>query len=102
MQDVVSLLLDNENPDAGTIILQITTYYIGAVKLSLAVYLRNFVRKILNTPPNGQMPVGYLQNLLNIFYMTLVDANIEFAIKRHLFLIFESLLLIYQVQESNQ
>jgi hypothetical protein len=101
MQDVVNLLLDNENPDASTILVNLTKEYIGAIKLSLAVYLRNFVRKILNTPPNGQMPTGYLQQLLNIFYMTLVDANIEFAIKKHLFLIFESLLLIYQVQESN-
>lgn len=39
--------------------------------------------------------------MLNLFYQTLVSASIEFSIKRHLYLIFDSLLQIYQSTEPN-
>ncbi len=38
---------------------------------------------------------------MELIYGTLTSATIEFNIKRHLFLVFESLLMIYQAQERD-
>ena len=39
--------------------------------------------------------------MIDLFFQCLVSAQIEFNIKQHLVLIFESLLLVYQTKEQN-
>lgn len=43
-----------------------------------------------------------VQHLISIFYQALVAPTVEFTIKKHLHLIFESLLQIYQTTEADQ
>jgi hypothetical protein len=42
-----------------------------------------------------------LQDLLTGFFQILLSKDLEFAVKKHIFLVFDSLLLIYQGQEDN-
>jgi hypothetical protein len=38
------------------------------VKLSIAVYLRNFMREVIGMLGVDEISPGYLQNLMDIFY----------------------------------
>jgi hypothetical protein len=70
------------------------------VKVTLAIYLRNFVRKIVSSDLT-ELNAAYHQKLMALLYQTLVSAHVEFTVKRHLYLIFESLLQIYQSSEPH-
>ena len=74
--------------------------FIAPVKLTIAVYLRNFLRKIVNENSAG-MTSAYLQTLMSIFFQALTTPTLEFHIKKHLYNIFESLLLMYQTTETS-
>jgi hypothetical protein len=63
--------------------------------MTVAIYLRNYVRKIFNQGMQG-LSAEYLQKMMSIFYQTLVAPGVEFAVKKHVFLVFESVLLVYQ------
>lgn len=45
-------------------------------------------------------PAG-IQGLIDLFFQSLVSPQIDFSLKQHLILIFESLLLVYQTNEQN-
>ena len=67
--------------------------------MSVAVYLRNFIRQ--HVPLLGELLTPeYLQVLLEIIYRALVAEEIAIPHKRHLFLIFEHLIQLYQAQEG--
>lgn len=89
----MELIYDNQNPDIGKPISILSISCVATTKMSIAVYLRNYIRslasKIALTP-------DYTQILLDIFYRALVSGEILLSIKRHLFLVFEHLITLYQ------
>jgi hypothetical protein len=70
IQNVVSLLYDTESPEIGKngLVLSDLSMILANVKLSIAVYLRNFMREVIGMLGGDEISPGYLQNLMDIFY----------------------------------
>lgn len=67
-------------------------------KQSIVIYLRNFVRQYIMA---ADVTPAYVQGLMQIFYNTLVSPVVAWETKRHLFLIFENLIVVYQTIEGS-
>ena len=72
------------------------------LKMTVAIYARNFVRKIIDKATQKNISPGYLKTFISMFYDALVSDAIRFNIKKHLYLIFESLIQVYQVTEITE
>jgi len=66
--------------------------------MSVAVYLRNFIRQKVSEHADHITPEN-LQVLIDIIYRGLVAEEVGLPLKRHLFLTFEHLISLYQSQE---
>ncbi len=69
------------------------------LKMTVAIYTRNFVRKLIDRAAQKNISPEYLKSLISRFYEALISDAIRFNIKKHLHLIFESLIQVYQVTE---
>jgi len=70
--------------------------------MTVAIYARNFVRKIIDKGVQKSITPAYIKVLISKFYEALVSGAIKFSIKKHLNLIFESLIQVYLVQENSE
>jgi hypothetical protein len=71
------------------------------VKQTIAVYLRNYVRKIIDTQ-YASLTSADVQEIINSVYQTLISETLDLNSKRHCLLVFESLMNIYMNKEQNQ
>lgn len=68
--------------------------YLDGRKVSIAVYLRNYIKKLTSqSEQNDQLE--FLKQMTKYLYEALVSPNIEYVVKKHLALIFEYILMIY-------
>jgi hypothetical protein len=86
---VVALLYETEDQE------------ITKVKLSIGVYLRNFIRDFLGKLGKDEIIPSSLQKLMEIFFTVIVSPLVEVPVKRHIYLVFEQLLNIYLSVEEN-
>jgi len=71
------------------------------MKQTIAIYLRNYVRKLIDKNANIKARGNtWYKELIYIFYKALIAETLEFSVKKHINLIFESLLQIYQTFET--
>jgi len=66
------------------------------VQMSIAVYLRNYIRAVIGRMGGDELTPAFLTGLMEIFYRSIVSAVIPIPIKRHLYLVFENLIVVYQ------
>ena len=71
------------------------------MKQTIAVYLRNYVRKIIDTQ-YASLTSADVQEIINSVYQTLISETLDLNSKRHCLLVFESLMNIYMNKEQNQ
>ena len=71
------------------------------MKQTIAVYLRNYIRKIIDTQ-YASLTSADVQEIINSVYQTLISETLELNSKRHCLLVFESLMNIYMNKEQNQ
>lgn len=62
--------------------------------MQVAIYLRNFVRKVVNQSDNI-LNEGILKQFIDTFFTCCVSEVIDLPAKQHIILILESLLMIY-------
>lgn len=89
----MAILYDQQSPD------------IAQIKMSIGVYLRNYIRgyipQLAGESNHGLSPES-LQALMETFFSAIMSPLIEMPIKRHLFLVFESLITLYQTQQIDK
>lgn len=90
LKNVVALLYETEDQE------------VAKVKLSVGVYIRNFIREFLSKLGADELIPSSLQNLMDIFYTVIVSPLVEVPVKRHIYLVFEQLLQIYLSVEDEQ
>ena len=71
------------------------------MKQTIAVYLRNYIRKIIDTQ-YASLTSADVQEIINSVYQTLISETLDLNSKRHCLLVFESLMNIYMNKEQNQ
>ena len=71
------------------------------MKQTIAVYLRNYVRKVIDNS-YASLTSGDVQQMINLVYQTLISETLDINSKRHCHLVFESLMNIYMNKETNQ
>ena len=85
----MAILYDQQSPE------------IAQIKMSIGVYLRNYIRgyipQLASETSQGLTPES-LQVLMETFFTAIMSPIIEMPVKRHLFLVFESLITLYQTQ----
>lgn len=71
---------------------------LATLKQSVAVYVRNFIKglipRLAGATAEGLTPAT-LQRLMEIFFGALLSPHIHSSVKRHLHLVFESLIAHY-------
>lgn len=67
----------------------------------MAVYLRNYLRSLLNKSFEN-LTSAQIQHWIGLLFNALVSSNIEHPVKKHLCLSFETLLQVYQALEKSQ
>lgn len=56
MQTIVNMLIDNSQPDISKFLTKFILTLLDAIKLSLAIYVRNYVRKIVSSSSSANNP----------------------------------------------
>ena len=69
--------------------------------MSVAVYLRNFIRQLIGRMGGDELTPAFIQRMMDVFYTALISRVVELPVKRHLYLVFESLITVYLSQEQN-
>lgn len=70
------------------------------MKQTIAVYLRGFVRKIIDAH-FSTLQAADIQQIINLIYQTLISESLDANPKKHCQLIFETLLNAYMNKETN-
>lgn len=93
MQNLMAILYEQKLPELVNI------------KMSVAIYLRNYIRgyiPILASQSNQGLTPDQVQSLVEVFFNAIMSPVMEMGVKRHLFLVFEYLVNIYQSQQADK
>lgn len=67
--------------------------------MTVGVYLRNYLRTLLNKGYSSFEP-ELIQHWLGLMFQAMVSNTVEFQVKKHICLAFETLLQVYSTVES--
>jgi hypothetical protein len=80
-------LLDASSSDIGNsyLIHKSESTLIAQVKMSIAIYFRTWLRKIVS----NLTPLPQIQKIIELIYRACISPNLEYSVKVHLGLVFE-------------
>jgi hypothetical protein len=91
----MGLIYDQESAEIGKYPFQSHPFPIADVKLSIAVYLRNFMRGVIARFSGDEISTAVIQRYIGIFYDALISPLITPPLKKHFVLIFESVVTVF-------
>jgi hypothetical protein len=75
--------------------------YLAEVKLSIAVYLRNYMRGVIARFSGDEITPMVIKTYIGTFYEALISPQISPPLKKHFVLIFESVVSVFLSLEDN-
>lgn len=101
LENVMALIYDQESADIGKGDPSMANALLAQVKLSIAVYLRNFMRSVIARFSGDELTAGSIQGYIQLFYNALISPLISQPLKKHFILIFESVVQVFLSYEQN-
>lgn len=71
------------------------------MKQSIVVYLRNYMRGVIGRLSGDEITPSLIQNYIEVFYNALISPMITGPLKKHIILIFESVVSVFLSLEEN-